>query len=534
MMKKRFLLTLIMAILLILIIPMETTTATLSFQIIDQIDDSDSTYATYCGGTFLYTCAGTDGLIVYNTTNLYAIQYSIDDGGEYRDVSSDGGYYVFVACGTNGLRAYYCDETSLTLLDTIKEGWADYYYNVYWDYWNSGYIYTGCGNDGIIAYSFDFGITNTFTLLGQQYDGGEYYGITSDGPYYYVACGTDGLRAYTFDGANFWFVDSGVAHTVYDVWVDNSAIYIYTACGNNGIYVYTMIPGLNNEYSIDNGGNYTWLSGNDTQLYVSCSYDGIRAYTLYNGIDMTLLTTRNDGSAPDYYTSVFNEGWTYTIATKLIAGVYILDLVDVVAPNVTANPATNIGMTTATLNATLNTGGSSTVYFEWGTTLAYGHSTPYQTKTTGENFNSILTGLQFNTTYHFRAVATNGIGTNYSSDESFTTLPSTGIVPVDWTGIFDGIGRMFTGGNYTDSNGVTHSVTGIFGGGQDTRALLGVFIFAILFLLTTIWGLGILIGSVAIIPSVFAVMNYIPELGIIVAIVAGLLFGLGLNRIVRR
>jgi len=108
------------------------------------------------------------------------------------------------------------------------------------------------------------------------------------------------------------------------------------------------------------------------------------------------------------------------------------------------------------------------------------------------------------------------------------------MINVNWTGIFDDIGRLFTGGNYTDPGGIVHPITGIFGGGLDTMALMGLFIFMILFILTAMYGMGILIGSVAIIPSAFLVMGYIPELKIIVAIIVGLIFGLGINRFVKR
>lgn len=107
------------------------------------------------------------------------------------------------------------------------------------------------------------------------------------------------------------------------------------------------------------------------------------------------------------------------------------------------------------------------------------------------------------------------------------------MINVNWTGIFDGIGRLFTGGNWTDPNGIVHPITGIFGG-FDSMALMGLFLFMILFILTAMWGLGILIGSVAIIPSAFAVIGYLPELKIILAIILGLLFGLGINRFVKR
>jgi hypothetical protein len=108
------------------------------------------------------------------------------------------------------------------------------------------------------------------------------------------------------------------------------------------------------------------------------------------------------------------------------------------------------------------------------------------------------------------------------------------MIDVNWTGIFDGIGRMFTGGTYTTPNGTQIPVDGIFGGGLDGTALLGILLFMFLLILTAMYGLGILIGSVAIIPSAFAVMGYIPEIKVILAIILGLIFGIGINRFVRR
>jgi len=104
-------------------------------------------------------------------------------------------------------------------------------------------------------------------------------------------------------------------------------------------------------------------------------------------------------------------------------------------------------------------------------------------------------------------------------------------IDVDWGSITDPIGRLFSGGNWTDpSTGLTHDIEGIMG----DPLLTGLFIFLIFFVLTMVFGLGMLIGSVIIIPSLFAVFQYIPELRIIVAIMCGLIFGIGLHKLVKR
>jgi hypothetical protein len=105
------------------------------------------------------------------------------------------------------------------------------------------------------------------------------------------------------------------------------------------------------------------------------------------------------------------------------------------------------------------------------------------------------------------------------------------VIPVNWSAITDPIGRMFNGGSWIDpATGTTHSITGIMG----DPTLTGLFLFLILFVLTMVFGLGMLVGSVVIIPSLFAVFQYIPELRILVAIICGLIFGMGLHRLVKR
>ena len=93
-------------------------------------------------------------------------------------------------------------------------------------------------------------------------------------------------------------------------------------------------------------------------------------------------------------------------------------------PVVMTNPAINVTASSATLNGWLDPHGLTTsVYFQYGRTTNYGNRTPNQTKT-GNNYQNVLatiSGLSAQTTYHFRIVATNSVGTRYSSDRTFTT-----------------------------------------------------------------------------------------------------------------
>jgi hypothetical protein len=95
-------------------------------------------------------------------------------------------------------------------------------------------------------------------------------------------------------------------------------------------------------------------------------------------------------------------------------------------PTVITTAATNIGGTSATLNGTVNANNDTTdVTFQWGLTTSYGNTvfaTPASVfGNTTTPVSSGIAGLAMGTTYHFRAVGTNSIGTVYGNDMMFTT-----------------------------------------------------------------------------------------------------------------
>ena len=107
-----------------------------------------------------------------------------------------------------------------------------------------------------------------------------------------------------------------------------------------------------------------------------------------------------------------------TFMTHAVAGVQAL-------------PASNITRTSATLNGSFSGNGEPTThYFEWGTSTSYGNSTPESPPSSATGTvpaSADLTGLavyrEDSLPYHYRLVATNGVGTTYGPDMTFHTLP---------------------------------------------------------------------------------------------------------------
>jgi hypothetical protein len=95
------------------------------------------------------------------------------------------------------------------------------------------------------------------------------------------------------------------------------------------------------------------------------------------------------------------------------------------APTVSTGAANQITFASAQLTGDVNAGGTSTsYYFEYGTTTAYGLQTSSASAgsgTTSVSVDQSVTGFKASTLYHYRLVAVNSAGTVTGSDETFTT-----------------------------------------------------------------------------------------------------------------
>ncbi|MFN2471085.1 MAG: Calx-beta domain-containing protein [Gaiellaceae bacterium] len=99
-------------------------------------------------------------------------------------------------------------------------------------------------------------------------------------------------------------------------------------------------------------------------------------------------------------------------------------------PLATTDGAGDLTTSSATLNGRISPSGKATsVWFEYGPTIAYGSSTqPIALGADGAEhaIAAPITGLAFGTTYHFRIVARNATGTTYGADRlAPTALPRT-------------------------------------------------------------------------------------------------------------
>jgi hypothetical protein len=122
--------------------------------------------------------------------------------------------------------------------------------------------------------------------------------------------------------------------------------------------------------------------------------------------------------------------WVRAYATNSVGIAYGKDITFTTlgqAPTATTDSATYIFETTAKLNGTVNANGlSAAVIFEYGTTTSYGSTvTASQSPLTSDYATSVdadISGLTAGTSYHFRVIAVNNLGTVYGDDITFTTL----------------------------------------------------------------------------------------------------------------
>ncbi len=102
-------------------------------------------------------------------------------------------------------------------------------------------------------------------------------------------------------------------------------------------------------------------------------------------------------------------------------------LVDVQPPGGMSD-ATGLSTGSATLNAYIDPQGADTSFhFEYGTTTGYGSSTPTGDAGSGNApalESASVSGLAANTTYHYRTVVSNSLGSFDGPDSSFTTPPA--------------------------------------------------------------------------------------------------------------
>ncbi len=143
-----------------------------------------------------------------------------------------------------------------------------------------------------------------------------------------------------------------------------------------------------------------------------------------------------------------------------------------VPPILATRSATAVTGTAAALNGAVDPQGAETTYqFEYGTTTSYGTSVPVPDASAGsgstkEEVSQTITGLQPNTTYHYRLVATSSNGTGAGEDSAFKTAPPT------VTGVAPDIGPASGGTYVTISGSNLAGATAVTFGSTDTKSFV--------------------------------------------------------------
>jgi hypothetical protein len=106
------------------------------------------------------------------------------------------------------------------------------------------------------------------------------------------------------------------------------------------------------------------------------------------------------------------------------------------APVIATTAVSDVTMTSVVLKATINPQLSLTTFrFEYGGSASYGDGTAESAPIGPDNALHAVSGMLSNltpgTVYHFRAVATNSIGTTYGVDQTFTTQEPAEEVPLE-------------------------------------------------------------------------------------------------------
>ena len=116
-------------------------------------------------------------------------------------------------------------------------------------------------------------------------------------------------------------------------------------------------------------------------------------------------------------------------------------------------------VTSATLEGVLDDGRGEVCVcgFEWGTTAAYGSTTPTQNRNTGQSFSQVIT-VAPGITYHYRALATSSFGTTYGEDRTFTTAKNQSFHPIPIVDLGQGTGGW---GNVDVSAHIPAGATGV-------------------------------------------------------------------------
>ncbi|MHC5077132.1 MAG: CFI-box-CTERM domain-containing protein, partial [Planctomycetota bacterium] len=163
-------------------------------------------------------------------------------------------------------------------------------------------------------------------------------------------------------------------------------------------------------YGTTSGGPYSLFDMTTDKYAYRMNVTGLNSETLYYFV----VQTRTDPNSDNQNT--VNSEYSNEVSSITV---------EIIAPTITMGLASSVTSNSATMNGTVNPNNASTnYYFEYGTDISYGSTT--ESKDAGSGISAVsvnadIIGLDANTNYHFRIVATNSAGTSYGEDQIFKT-----------------------------------------------------------------------------------------------------------------
>jgi len=380
--------------------------------------------------------------VLYAGTNQGGV-YKTTDGGAHWSSVSNGlpGLFVIthIVIDPHNTQTLYLSTYGMGVYKTTDGG-------AHWNAVNNGFP----TNKFMYALAID--PVNSQTL----YAGFLNYGIykTTDGGAHWSSVGTSNVQhksvlsiaidphntqtvyLSTYVSGIYKTTDGGVHWSSISNSLPVGGIYALTIDRTDTQTVYAGIYHNNVYKTTDGGAHWVQVRHGVATATVKCiAINPLSAQKVYAGTYGRGVLKTEDGGAnwATMNTGLFNgttvesfvvnalTGRTFYIATD--KGIYMYDVS--ISAVCDTDPASRITQTTATLNGNLTdlgTATSATVYFEYGTSASYGHTTHHQILNATGTFSVNLSFLKPDTAYHFRAVAVSSAGTSYGRDRTLKTL----------------------------------------------------------------------------------------------------------------
>lgn len=221
----------------------------------------------------------------------------------------------------------------------------------------------------------------------------------------------------------------------------NSRVYVANP-SDGSVYAFDEIlaPDVTIDAASDVTGSEATVSGTVNPLGLSTTYQfEYGTTTAYGSVEPASPADAGSGSSPVPVRADLTglaAGTTYHYRLSATNANGTARTVDATfttadAPSVdTIASTSDVTQTSATLHGTVNPNRADTTYrFEYGTTTSYGTSVPLGGADIPAGASPVaieraVSGLQPDTTYHYRIVATNLVGTTNGTDHSFVTPPA--------------------------------------------------------------------------------------------------------------